>query len=374
MANFLRGPAARLAAQPLLFLTGEAGTGKTHLLCDVAFRRLSEGRPTVLVLGQQLEAGNPRTLLPRQLDLPDSTMEQLLGALNVAGEIAGTRALIMIDALNEGGGLDTWPPHIRSLAAEISKCSHLGLAVSCRSSYVEAILPREPNVSEPKDLGFIDMKHDGFAGHEWEAASTFFGHWNLALPDFPLLTPEYTNPLFLKLLCQSLHHAGERTFPRGATGITALFELFLKEVNRRLSHPSCCNFRLDDGPVSKAVNAIARAMLNRNTDCLPYSEFRRVCQELLPGRAWDKSLEHGLLDEGVVARYLLADDEVVRLSYQRLGDHLEAAELLDTKNGEAVGAFLADLESSLQGSIESRGYWKRLPYSCPRNAPRSYMT
>ncbi len=195
LADFLRGQAACLAVKPFLFLSGEAGTGKTHLLCDIALRRLNEGHPTVLLLGQQLEAGNPRTLLPRQLDLPDLTMDQFLSALNTAGEVAGTRALVMVDAINEGGGLATWPPHLRSLSAEISKYSHVGFVVSCRSGYVQALLSSEPEASRPKDIGFIEVKHTGFVGREWKAASTFFSHWELTLPDFPLLVPEYSNPL-----------------------------------------------------------------------------------------------------------------------------------------------------------------------------------
>ena len=165
-------------------------------------------------------------------------MDQFLSALNTAGEVAGTRALVIVDAINEGGGLDTWPPHLRSLAAEISKYSHVGFVVSCRSSYVQVLLSSEPEASGPKDLGFIEVKHTGFVDREWKAAGTFFSHWELTIPDFPLLVPEYSNPLFLKLLCQSLNQAGEKTLPRGATGITALFERFLREANRRLSGPS----------------------------------------------------------------------------------------------------------------------------------------
>ena len=67
LIDFLSSPASRLAATPLLFLSGDAGTGKTHLLCDVAERRVKEGLPTVLVMGQQIGEGNPRALVPDQL-------------------------------------------------------------------------------------------------------------------------------------------------------------------------------------------------------------------------------------------------------------------------------------------------------------------
>ena len=363
--SFLQGPASRLAATPLLFLRGEAGTGKTHLLCDVAKRRLGEGRPTVLVMGQQIGEGNPRTLLPAQLDLQDLTMEQFLSALDAAGEAAGARALVMVDAINEGGGVRTWPPHLRSLAADVAKYSHLGLAVSCRSSYTQAILPDEPDVSEPEHLGFVGVRHMGFAGHEWEAVRTFFGNWNLTLPDFPLLAPEYTNPLFLKLLCKSLSDAGLTSLPRGVTGVTALFELFLREANSRLSRAERCDYRLEDDLVYQAVAQVAGRMLASNEDWLPYSEFSRMCEELLPGRGWSKSLANGLLDEGVVARDAQGRDEIVRLSYQRLGDHLQAVELLRTGNEEAVRAFLDDLKDTPAGFYRRSGLLEAVAVQIP---------
>lgn len=47
--------ATRAAREKTLLVVGRAGVGKTHLLCDVATRRLAEGRPTVLLLGQDFD-------------------------------------------------------------------------------------------------------------------------------------------------------------------------------------------------------------------------------------------------------------------------------------------------------------------------------
>ena len=44
--------AQRWGGAAVMIVRGQAGTGKTHLLCDVAHRRLGEGRPTVLLMGQ----------------------------------------------------------------------------------------------------------------------------------------------------------------------------------------------------------------------------------------------------------------------------------------------------------------------------------
>ena len=353
LEDFLRAAAATLAAKPLLFLSGVAGSGKTHLLCDVARRRIEEGLPTVLVLGQQLQQGSPRRTLPLHLDLPDLTMDQFLKALDVAGERSGARALLFIDGINEQAGLEAWPTHLRALAAEVSGYPHVGLVVSCRSSYVEAILSDEPEGSKPEDLGFVELEHQGFASQELKAATKFFEYWELMPPDFPLLVPEYSNPLFLKLFCQSLHQTGEATLPRGATGITALFARFLQGANHQLSHARRCNYRKESDLVAKAVQALAERMLDRSVDSVPFSEFHEICEAILPGRTWDKSLQRGLIDEGVVARDRSGDNEAVWLSYQRLSDHLQAARLLEGNDGESLREFLASLASD-RGSFYRR--------------------
>ena len=49
--------AQRWGGAAVMIVRGQAGTGKTHLLCDVARRRLHEGSPTVLLLGQSFTGG-----------------------------------------------------------------------------------------------------------------------------------------------------------------------------------------------------------------------------------------------------------------------------------------------------------------------------
>lgn len=178
----LRGEAATLVNEPRLFLTGAWGTGKTHLLCDVARRRNAQGRPTVIFLGQQIGASPPWPQLLEQLGLAHLPAEEFLGALDVAAETEEKRALVILDAINEGRGPDVWPDHLRSFVARISQFPHLGLVMSCRTNYLDAVLPRDPGVASPGDLGFLSLEHHGFVGEEPKATRTFFLHYGLTLP------------------------------------------------------------------------------------------------------------------------------------------------------------------------------------------------
>ena len=57
--------ATRAARSREVLIEGKAGTGKTHLLCDVAEKRVESGLPTVLVMGQDFDGRAPRNQNPQ---------------------------------------------------------------------------------------------------------------------------------------------------------------------------------------------------------------------------------------------------------------------------------------------------------------------
>ena len=149
----------RLSNLPALLLVAEAGRGKTHLFCDIAQHR----------------------------------MEEFLGALEAAAQAHRTRAIILIDALNEGQGKALWKKHLAGILLAVSKSPWLGIAISVRTSYEGTIVPEGLVPSR-----LIRAEHHGFAEHEYEATKTFFDHFGIQRPSIPLLVPEFQNPLFLK--------------------------------------------------------------------------------------------------------------------------------------------------------------------------------
>lgn len=222
--------AEAIAGRVLMLLKGDAGMGKTHLLCDVARERIHAGRPTVLLMGQGFVSTEaPWTQALQHLDLADLSAEEFVGALDAAAQAAGCRALVMIDAINEGEGTRIWPSNLAAFLAQLERSPWIGVVLAVRSSYEDVIVPKEV-----RDRGAC-LTHEGFAEHEYDAARTFFIHYGLELPSTPLLAPEFRKPLFLKTLCRGLQAKGERRLPRSLHGITAVFDLYLGDINGRLA-------------------------------------------------------------------------------------------------------------------------------------------
>ncbi len=319
---------ADLAVSKVMILRGEAGTGKTHLLCDVARKRIEAGLPTILLLGHRFTTNEePWGQVLRMVDFPGATAAEFVAALESAAQIAGVRALLMIDAINEGKGREVWHPHLESFLEQISRSKWIGTVLSVRSSYEELVLPASVRNSS------ASIRHRGFDGKEYDALKSFFEWYGIEMPSAPLLDPEFANPLFLKTLCLGLQRRGERRLPRGFHGITSVFDLYLDAVQENLIQT------LDLKPKSRlvrlAVKTIASRFAESRTRWMAQTDAEVLVNALLPNREFSKSLFRGLIDEGV----LMADtgagidedaEEVVYIAFERLADHLIVKELLDT--------------------------------------------
>lgn len=319
--------AERMTRRGLMVLRGGAGTGKTHILCDVARERIAAGRPTVLLMGQRFVSNDaPWLQALQQLDMAALSTEVFVGALESAAQAANSRALLLIDALNEGSGRAIWPSNLAAFVACLERSPWIGVVLSIRSSYEELIIP-----ADVRDRA-VTVTHEGFSEHEYDAAKTFFVHYELELPSTPLLAQEFANPLFLKTLCCGLNARGDRRLPRGLHGITAVFNLYLQAVNHKLA--SVLDFDPRTTLVQKALEAVAKTLINGHQHWLTCAKAAEVVNALLPGRDFERSLYRGLVLEGVLIEEAnwpsgLNREEVVFVAYERLADHLAARALLD---------------------------------------------
>ena len=322
-----------LANGQLLLLRGDGGTGKTHLLCDFAKRRVEAQLPTLLLMGQRfLSEDDPWEQLLQQLDLSQSSAEEFAGGLESAAQASDCRALVMIDALNEGNGRKIWLAHLSSFLARLEKSPWIGVVLSVRSSYEEAVIPE--NV---RDKAAIVTQH-GFTGHEFDATRTFFAHYGLESPSTPILQPEFSNPLFLKAICEGLQGSGERRLPSGFHGITAVFGLYLKAIHERFWKPESLDYDPKNNLVSQALERLAERLAVYETRRLLCSEAQVIVNNLLPGRDYSRSLYAALVAEGILTEDMDRSagglyEAVVSITYDRFADHIIADHLLTTHLG-----------------------------------------
>ncbi|MDP3949177.1 NACHT domain-containing NTPase [Microbacterium sp.] len=324
--SLLHGHATAAARRGLLLMTGRAGVGKTHLFCDVASRRAAAARPTVVVLGQDFDS---TTLLPQIGNLAqiDGNLDDALQVLDAAGEAAGCAAMLMVDAINEGADATRWAHALPRLMAAVDRFPYVVLAVSCRTEFVDPVVGT-------LDPGIPRMEHLGFVEATEQAVDRYTSEYGLERFAFPILNPEFGNPLFLKLACEALSTLGEKRFALGATGLATVIEAFLDAVNVRLSEVGRCDY----DPKDQLVQKVAREVAARGAGPYGREDVKAIAEAALPGKSWSQSLFAGLLREGV---FMETRDDGVYFAYQRLGDILRASLLAESSQPDVQAWFVA---------------------------------
>ncbi|MCQ3810600.1 MAG: hypothetical protein KTV68_08615 [Acidimicrobiia bacterium] len=289
-------------------IAGKAGTGKTHLFCDIAKVRVETGCPTVLVMGQDFDQRAPHLQIP-ELTSFDGSAEEEVEALAAAAEASGVVGLLMIDALNESERPEGWNDNLRVLQRIVARHKQVALAVSCRSEFVSEAVG---------DTTMPNIEHEGFGEATEAAVVRYAQHYDIGSVSFPVLNSEFSNPLFLRLACEALATLGRDSFHLDSAGLTTVCDAFLEAVNDRLSHRERCDYDPARRLVQQAVRVLAEAT---ESPPIEWEAAEQLLQDIHPSAGWSKSLLKGLIDEGV----LIKTPAGVGFGYQRLGDLARAA-------------------------------------------------
>ena len=326
---FLEVPASVAVDRRALVMTGMAGQGKTHLFCEAGTRLIERGQPAVVVLGNRMSGRHAWSDVAQQLGLDAIGATEFLQAARAAGEAANAPFTVLIDALNEADQPTGWQSELPGTLAEISDDPWIALGVSVRSSYAPLVLPDDGNFEQR----VAKVEHPGFADREVEALEKFFAGFQLEQPRAPLLTPEFTNPLFLKLYCEGLRDSGLSAPPTGHVRLTEVFFRFLERKERRIT--TALGLDPHGSAVRAAVHDFADALAAAGSERLPRRTAQQIIDQHAPNRPrYEDTLFAALISEGVLIHDLAWDRTaedyiaVVRFSYQRLTDHVVVDALL----------------------------------------------
>jgi len=315
-----------LTNNPILIIDGVAGCGKSHLLGDIAKSRIKNNLPTLLLLGQHFNnADILENNILRQLEI-EGNFSEFLSSLNGIGEQINSRVLVLIDAINETTNGETmWKSQIEGLISQILKFPFLGLAVTVRTTYYDYLLP--------KKISFIStvIKHEAFKGNEYKALKMFCSFYGLEQPNFPILSPEFSNPLFLKLCCLGIKNSGQKKFPSGFNGISEVFDFYVNSIYSKISHKR--EYRLQTNIVWDAIHVFSKECVNIAERVISIEnavELFRVNFPTTPNLLLDL-VEEGLFIKNIKKYYRDEDAqhkednvEIVYFAYERLGDFLIA--------------------------------------------------
>lgn len=325
LQNSIEKQPVHLSNEPILFIKGEAGTGKSHLLGDIAQKRIKDDLPTIFLLGTDFKQGDSAwERIIKHLGISCTKM-QLLESLNKLGKTKNSRVLIFLDALNEGAGKSLWHNELAGFIHEVLQYPYIGLVCTIRSTYLKNVIPEHIREAYPI------IEHKGFLGNEYAALSMFCKYYGLQTPIIPLLSPEFTNPLFLKLTCKALSDSPHKVFPKGGQGIISIFENYLAKVIADLqklreeyeNRPQLLRTALEaftsltDTNYMRVELETAHQFFDEK-----YSKFPNLLNDLI---------NHSLLIRNTGYDYDTSQyKDYLMFAYQRLGDFMKAQALIQS--------------------------------------------
>ncbi len=287
-------------------LTGEAGTGKSHLLADLAKKLLAEGRACLLMVGERFAAD---VALAEQIPALMNwgwSLGDLLACLSAHAAITGRPAILMVDAINESlRGL--WRRELLQLTALIDSYPGVRLLVSCRTDCLESSLP--PSVLNDHNT----IRHHGFDLQFHEAVRAYFDGYQVVSPQFPTLNPEFYNPLFLKTLCEAYQG---KTLPLGAMTFVGVLAAWEDRVAEDIEKKLDCSQRA----THRAIDDIVQALAGSNAKRIPANDAEDICLKYFPEQQASRSLYRHLNSEGLLQEVEAQGETLVRLQYERFSD------------------------------------------------------
>lgn len=333
LSDFLETDEVAAFNAKTLLITGKAGTGKTHLLCDVCSNNIKAELPSLILFGEKFINGEPYTQILRQLDVSFQTFGDFLETLQVSAESYNSFVTIFIDALNEGEGKHIWKTYLNEFILKVKKYNRIKLVFSVRSTYREIVIP-----DGIPDIDMLEIFHNGFWGNLINAANTFFDYYKIQRPSIPLLNSEFNNPLFLKTFCRAIVNGGYKSIPSGIRGITSIFEFYIDSLDKKLS--TKLEYDYKEHLVKKAIFSLSGALVENLVKFLNYEDAKMIVNIQLPNKSFEDSLFRHLLSEGLISEenYYVGNnkyEEGIRLSYEKFTDHYKARYLIEKYFDEA---------------------------------------
>ena len=269
--------------------------------CPTAARRYWSSRVlSILQLIHWTRSRSPRCLA--------RSGSNLLRGLDRLGAKAGRRALLLIDGINEGDRA-AWRKALSSLSQRVREFENVGIVLTCRRPYEELLLKS----NDAK--GYVRVEHFGFEDREFDAQLEYFSHYGLSAPDVPLIAPEFSRPLFLKILCEAISGLSTRSGNRklkeiasGQKGMTYVLEYFVSRVGKAVEQdfglPGKTCWRLLKG-ISETNPGIAGIMAADSRDWVTRDQaVRSIQRDLGYTEERAKSLLRRLIGDGLLGEEL----------------------------------------------------------------------
>lgn len=313
----------KMSESKVMMVVGKAGTGKTHLSCNLAKKLIEDENHNAYILFGSMfdEHTNAVERFYSLLDFNKESIKKLDDDCKQRKQFA----VFIIDALNEGAGDSYWRDNLPLLINELRPFENIKLFITIRSPFAQKIL------SKCKDELWLKFELKGFSTtKEKEAEGKFFREYGVDLAHTAKFRKEFRNPLFLYIFCRAYAEMS----PEEKTKIShvRLYELYLKTRNENVSEiaeeDSFRNVTL------QLMKKLAwKSVVDFESNVVSRSVSRREADALCPFRTWKNNLLRAMLVENLLMPVAgnNGENDYLMFEFENMADFLKADQLLNSK-------------------------------------------
>lgn len=320
-------------------ISGEAMSGKTHILSDIAEKRINNLKPTILIYAQKFEGyGRPIQHIMKQLQLEkyNYSDDEFLEVLDKWGQSSREIVFLIIDAINETTDKKVWPNHFIEFVSQVKKYKNIALIMSIRDVEKEWLF--NDDIKNYILGNMVELVHKGFENIEYTVLKKFCEVFKIDLPSFPLLSPIFTNPGLLFLFFETLQKNGVTQIDEKVLKPNFIINEYIKDINKRFKSSNAlingCTY------VHTTTNIVAKEIVE-NKFASEFVAYNEILHKTIA--IHEKILDY-LISEGLFLQKKDTLDELfIYFSYQRFGNYFLALYLLpesfsiqDIQNKEVV--------------------------------------
>ncbi len=309
----------------ILFLNGEGGIGKTHLLASIVDKRCQSNLISLIFDGGQIDIENSTITdtIKKNCGDPKCNNDEFYSALNTLAFLSGQRGLLLIDCLDEQRNCKSWKKKIPPFIQEIKKYDNLAVAFSYRSEYEQDVIGK--TLLNKKEL-FCSAP--GFKKLKMLDLAKIFNKYNIEIPTLPSLYPEFYNPLFLISYCKSLYNSNKRQITSLIESYSTIFDNYVEALNEKISD----ELDLDSSSeiVQKVFTQFLSLMLENEDDKLNINDAKNITHKYDTSLNYSKTILKRLLSDGFIHKFKSYDsEEYIRFTFSKYNDYALVKYLFD---------------------------------------------
>jgi len=313
----------------VIVVNGDGGTGKTHLLTNMANELLSKNITVIIFYGYSISSF--KYYIEEKIKV-----RNLFEEIDKISKSNNEKGVIIFDAINE---VNDDQENVIKYLIESVKNKNIKLIISYRNGDLE-----ENALKVVKEYPHITLY--GFAD-EIEAAVKFSEYYKIEINE--ILESNYANnPLILKIFCEQYGKKGSQKGQRGYNVATFIFEEYFETISKKIINE--LNITLNNGDIitgnifwNNIAKEMAQLMVVKERTYLFVEELLAIIDKLNLNIKSTIVVEKLVLHKIIEYSYIYDRDvkEVYRFPFQRQSDFLITRYILNTKReDETWDAFL----------------------------------